>query len=64
MNLFIVFIISAIFAEEYNRGKYWAYNKCSEPGLSDVLKILYIVIDTFKDMAFLYCLLKCLLYGM
>ena len=63
MNLLIVLIISAIFAIAYMSGKFWVYDKCSESELSDVIKMLYILIDTFKDIAFLFCLLKFLLYG-
>ena len=63
MNLFIVLIISVIFAIAYMAGKFWVYDKCSESDSSDALKMLYILIDTFKDIAFLFCLLKYLLYG-
>ena len=63
MNLFIVLIISVIFAIAYMAGKFWAYDRCSESGLSDNIKTLYILIDTSKDMAFLFFLLKFLLYG-
>lgn len=63
MNLFIVLIISVIFALAYMTGKYWVYDRCSESELSDNIKTLYILIDTSKDMVFLFCLLKYLLYG-
>ena len=63
MNLFIVLIISVIFALAYMTGKYWVYDRCSESELSDHIKTLYILIDTSKDMVFLFCLLKFLLYG-
>lgn len=64
MNLIIVLIISVIFAIAYMTGKFWVYDRCSESDSSDALKMLYILIDTFKDMVFLFCLLKYLLYGM
>lgn len=63
MNLFIILIISVIFALAYMTGKYWVYDRCSESELSDNIKTLYILIDTSKDMVFLFCLLKYLLYG-
>ena len=63
MNLLIVLIISVIFAIAYMTGKFLVYDRCSESDSSDALKILYILIDTFKDIAFLFCLLKFLLYG-
>lgn len=63
MNLLIVLIISVIFAIAYMTGKFWVYDRCSESELSDGIKMFYILIDTFKDIAFLFCLLKFLLYG-
>lgn len=63
MNLFIVLIISVIFAIAYMTGKFWVYDKCSESELSDVIKMLYIIIDVFKDIIFIFFLLRYLLYG-
>lgn len=63
MNLFIVLIISVIFAIAYMVGKFCVYDRCYETELNDAIRMLYILIDTFKDIAFLFCLLKFLLYG-
>ena len=63
MNLFIILIISVIFAIAYMVGKFFAYDRCYETELNDAIRMLYILIDTFKDIVFLFCLLKFLLYG-
>lgn len=44
-------------------GKFWVYDRCSESELSDLVKEIYILIDVFKDIIFLFVLLKYLLYG-
>ena len=44
-------------------GKFWVYDRCSESELSDLVKEVYILIDVFKDIIFLFVLLRYLLYG-
>lgn len=62
INGLLVFILSAIFGLAFMCGKFWSYDKCSTSDLSDNIKILYILIDTFKDIMVLFYVLVYLLY--
>lgn len=63
MNMFIILILACIFGIVFMTGKFWVYDRCSESELSDLVKEIYILIDVFKDIIFLFVLLKYLLYG-
>ena len=54
-------ILSSTLAISYMAGRYWAYNRCSESYWSDTVKLFYITIDTFKDIAVVFLLLEYLL---
>lgn len=63
MNMVIVLILACIFGIVFMTGKFWVYDRCSESELSDLVKEVYILIDVFKDIIFLFVLLRYLLYG-
>ena len=63
MNMFIILILACIFGIVFMTGKFWVYDRCSESELSDLVKEIYILIDVFKDIIFLFVLLRYLLYG-
>ena len=63
MNMLVVLILACIFGIVFMTGKFWVYDRCSESELSDLVKEIYILIDVFKDITFLFVLLKYLLYG-
>ena len=54
---------NAKFGDCFKTGKFWVYDRCSESELSDLVKEIYILIDVFKDIIFLFVLLRYLLYG-
>ena len=62
MNMLVVLILACIFGIVFMVGKWWCYDRHSESELNDGFKILYIFIDTFKDIAFIFFMLKILLY--
>ena len=63
MNMFVILILACIFGIVFMTGKFWVYDRCSESELSDLVKEIYILIDVFKDIIFLFVLLRYLLYG-
>lgn len=63
VNGLLVLILSCIFGIVFMTGKFWVYDRCSESELSDLVKEVYILIDVFKDIIFLFFLLRYLLYG-
>ena len=63
VNNLLVLILACIFGIVFMTGKFWVYDRCSESELSDLVKEIYILIDVFKDIIFLFVLLKYLLYG-
>ena len=63
VNGLLVIILSCIFGIVFMTGKFWVYDRCSESELSDLVKEVYILIDVFKDIIFLFFLLRYLLYG-
>ena len=63
MNMLVILILACIFGIVFMTGKFWVYDRCSESGLSDLVKEIYILIDVFKDIIFLFVLLRYLLYG-
>lgn len=63
MNMLVILILACIFGIVFMTGKFWVYDRCSESELSDLVKEIYILIDVFKDIIFLFVLLKYLLYG-
>ena len=54
-------ILSSTLAIAYMSGRYWVYDKHSESEWSDTLKLLYIIIDTLKDIVAVFLLLEYLL---
>ena len=62
MNMLLVLILACIFGIVFMTGKFWVYDRCSESELSDLVKEVYILIDVFKDIAFIFFMLKILLY--
>ena len=62
MNMLVVLILACVFGIAFMAGKWWCYDRYSESELNDGFKILYIIIDTFKDIAFIFFMLKILLY--
>ena len=63
MNMLVVLILACIFGIVFMVGKFWCYDRCYETELSDTIRMLYILIDTFKDITFIFFVLKFLLYG-
>ena len=63
INWLVVLILACIFGIVFMTGKFWVYDRCSESELSDLVKEIYILIDVFKDIIFLFVLLRYLLYG-
>ena len=63
MNMLVILILACIFGIVFMTGKFWVYDRCSESELSDLVKEVYILIDVFKDITFLFVLLRYLLYG-
>ena len=63
MNMLVILILACIFGIVFMTGKFWVYDRCSESELSDLVKEIYILIDVFKDITFLFVLLRYLLYG-
>ena len=63
MNMIVILILACIFGIVFMTGKFWVYDRCSESELSDLVKEIYILIDVFKDIIFLFVLLRYLLYG-
>lgn len=63
MNMVVILILACIFGIVFMTGKFWVYDRCSESELSDLVKEIYILIDVFKDIIFLFVLLRYLLYG-
>lgn len=63
MNMLVILILACIFGIVFMTGKFWVYDRCSESELSDLVKEVYILIDVFKDIIFLFVLLRYLLYG-
>ena len=62
MNLLVVLILACILGVMFTGGKWWCYDRNSESDLSDAFRIIYILIDSFKDIAFIFFVLKFLLY--
>ena len=56
MNMLLVLILACIFGIVFMTGKFWVYDRCSESELSDLVKEIYILIDVFKDIIFLFVL--------
>lgn len=63
MNMLVVLILACIFGIAFMVGKWWCYDRNSVSKLSDDFKIFYILIDSFKDIAFIFFALKFLLYS-
>lgn len=63
VNGLLVLILSCVFGLLYLVGKVWAYNGCYDSELSDTVKAIYVLIDVFKDITFLFFVLRFLLYG-
>ena len=63
MNMLVILILACIFGIVFMTGKFWVYDRCCESELSDLVKEIYILIDVFKDIIFLFVLLRYLLYG-
>ena len=63
MNMLVILILACIFGIVFMTGKFWVYDRCSESELSDLVKEIYILMDVFKDIIFLFVLLRYLLYG-
>ena len=63
MNMLVILILACIFGIVFMTRKFWVYDRCSESELSDLVKEIYILIDVFKDIIFLFVLLRYLLYG-
>ena len=63
MNMIVILILACIFGIVFMTGKFCVYDRCSESELSDLVKEIYILIDVFKDIIFLFVLLRYLLYG-
>ncbi len=63
MNMLVILILACIFGIVFMTGKFWVYDRYSESELSDLVKEIYILIDVFKDIIFLFVLLRYLLYG-
>ena len=62
-NNSLVLILSCVFGIVYFAGKFWAYDRCYESELTEDIRAIYILIDVFKDIIFLFFLLRYLLYG-
>ncbi len=62
MNMLVVLILACIFGITFMVGKWWCYDRNSDSRLSDDFKIFYILIDSFKDITFIFFALKFLLY--
>ena len=63
MNMLVILILACIFGIVFMTGKFWVYDRCYETELNDTIRMLYILIDTFKDITFIFFVLKFLLYG-
>lgn len=63
MNVLVLLILACIFGIAFMVGKWWSYDRNSDSRLNDDFRIFYILIDSFKDIIFIFFVLKFLLYG-
>ena len=62
MNILVILLISCILGILFTIPKLWCYDNISKSESSDTFKRLYAMIDLFKDIAFIFFILKFLLY--
>ena len=61
MRIITLLIISAIGSLAFMYGRFFVYNRELEDEGKETFKLLYIILDVFKDIAVLFTLLNFLL---